>query len=1046
MGLRRARQTRKTGPQEGQKATGAHRAFLPRLAVSSAYRGLLLLLTAGGIVPPTAEAVETWRILAVRVSFPREEPDDETTSGNGTFDLRPTADVQDSLRFPYDTPPHDKAYFDAHLQALANYYRDISQGQLEIDYEVYPGDSNSSYVLPTPLKEYGNGRTQQEIDERQTRLFRDGIAAADSAEGEGLDFSNFRAFAVFHAGLGAEAGQQALNDIPSAFIAPPDLARYAGGPIRVDNGAGRVTGGMLLPEAISTDGRGGLNGTLARFFANQLGLQGLSNFEDGLPAVGDWSLMDTGNIGVASSARLGLKGLSAEPADTVLLGFIPSRMLAWSRIQLGWLTPKTVTHNDTVQVVAPHVVSDLPQAVKVPISATEYFLLENRISRLALKGRVPSIAFSRQDGGGVWLSVDDYDAFIPGSGLLIWHVDDTVIRASDNDHPINSNPGYRIASDGISSQFRRGITLEEADGLEDIGNVSAGRIVQSGIISLSSIQGGPQDPFYVGNTARFGPDTTPNTSSNLGYSTGFTIEVLSPPGDTMAVAITLALRQGAWPVTGLPPGSLQAPRALDLDGDGQKEIIRGAPTGHSAWTLNGSPFNAFQFSASVPPAVGNLVTGGAGAGRTEFIFGDGGTPILWVNGRFIPTPGDEVAPRNAVVSAAPVIAPFPGSASADIWGWSDGRVEWGKFAGESGSADLGPEPVAALAVGNIDEDPSNELIALTQTGRIAIVEGPARVRRLAALQGPAVGAPVLADLDRSGVDEVVLVTANGVVSILNNAGLVAQSVPVPGGAVSPPVLADLDGDGFVEALFGGSGCLWAVRFNGVLQTGAPLAFPLKDEAGPIGAPPVLADLDGDGAPEILAGSQGGLLYGLRGDGTPLPGFPLSVSGPIRTSPILDDLDGDGTLELVLFTANGAVHLWHLEEVAPDLIGNRIVWGQLGGGSANTGHLLMSPQAAPEDPSPLLLPSGRVYCYPNPIRGSSATLRFFLGNTAQIRVVVLNALGEIVDRLSLENPVPRTDNEIFWDTSDYASGLYICRVEAVSTDRSEVRFVKAAVIK
>ena len=61
-------------------------------------------------------------------------------------------------------------------------------------------------------------------------------------------------------------------------------------------------------------------------------------------------------------------------------------------------------------------------------------------------------------------------------------------------------------------------------------------------------------------------------------------------------------------------------------------------------------------------------------------------------------------------------------------------------------------------------------------------------------------------------------------------------------------------------------------------------------------------------------------------------------------------------------------------------------------------------------------------------------------------MVLNALGEIVDRLSLENPVPRTDNEIFWDTSDYASGLYICRVEAVSTDRSEVRFVKAAVIK
>ena len=99
----------------------------------------------------------------------------------------------------------------------------------------------------------------------------------------------------------------------------------------------------------------------------------------------------------------------------------------------------------------------------------------------------------------------------------------------------------------------------------------------------------------------------------------------------------------------------------------------------------------------------------------------------------------------------------------------------------------------------------------------------------------------------------------------------------------------------------------------------------------------------------------------------------------------------------------------------------------------------------EAADPLLLP-GRAYCYPNPIRGSEAFLRFFLGNNARIEVVVLNPLGEIVDRLSLENPVPRTDNEIFWDTSDYASGLYICRIEAVSADRSEVRFIKTAIIR
>ncbi|MBI4532030.1 MAG: hypothetical protein HY709_10990, partial [Candidatus Latescibacteria bacterium] len=35
-----------------------------------------------------ADASPAWRILAIRVEFPRETPDDPTTTGDGTFDLR----------------------------------------------------------------------------------------------------------------------------------------------------------------------------------------------------------------------------------------------------------------------------------------------------------------------------------------------------------------------------------------------------------------------------------------------------------------------------------------------------------------------------------------------------------------------------------------------------------------------------------------------------------------------------------------------------------------------------------------------------------------------------------------------------------------------------------------------------------------------------------------------------------------------------------------------------------------------------------------------
>ncbi|MBT3604817.1 MAG: hypothetical protein HN521_17285, partial [Candidatus Latescibacteria bacterium] len=330
---------------------------------------LLLYLVACFVYAHPVQAIETYRILALRISFPVESPNEETTSGNGTFDLRTFAEVQDSLAYPFDMPPHNRTYFEAHLQALANYYATASNGQLAVQYDVYPQAENDSYELTTSLIEYGNGRTRNEVSERIVRLFRDGILAGDNIEGDQLDFSQYDAFAVFHAGLGGEASQ-ALNDIPSAFISQSDLIEFVEGPITVDNGAFTITSGMLLPEAISTSGRGGLNGTLARFFASQLGLPGLSDFENDLPAVGDWSLMDTGANNLIEADKLGLQPLRTSFEDdddddddrisNTLIGFLPSLPMAWSRIKLGWLTPTTVTRSDTVRIAASHIQSGLP--------------------------------------------------------------------------------------------------------------------------------------------------------------------------------------------------------------------------------------------------------------------------------------------------------------------------------------------------------------------------------------------------------------------------------------------------------------------------------------------------------------------------------------------------------------------------------------------------------------------------------------------------------------------------------------------------------------
>lgn len=95
--------------------------------------------------------------------------------------------------------------------------------------------------------------------------------------------------------------------------------------------------------------------------------------------------------------------------------------------------------------------------------------------------------------------------------------------------------------------------------------------------------------------------------------------------------------------------------------------------------------------------------------------------------------------------------------------------------------------------------------------------------------------------------------------------------------------------------------------------------------------PVFADLDGDGAEELVVATDDGRVHALRPDGTDLPGWPVST-GPApywhamsRTAiedaiptpgravsigaPAIDDLDGDGTPDVVVTDLDGAVHVF-----------------------------------------------------------------------------------------------------------------------------------------
>jgi len=79
--------------------------------------------------------------------------------------------------------------------------------------------------------------------------------------------------------------------------------------------------------------------------------------------------------------------------------------------------------------------------------------------------------------------------------------------------------------------------------------------------------------------------------------------------------------------------------------------------------------------------------------------------------------------------------------------------------------------------------------------------------------------------------------------------------------------------------------------------------------------PIIADIDGDGENELLAGNWRGRIYAWTAAGTLKPGFPISASGPIVGHLALADLDGNGDLEIVAGVGdydngdNGHVYVW-----------------------------------------------------------------------------------------------------------------------------------------
>jgi hypothetical protein len=207
--------------------------------------------------------------------------------------------------------------------------------------------------------------------------------------------------------------------------------------------------------------------------------------------------------------------------------------------------------------------------------------------------------------------------------------------------------------------------------------------------------------------------------------------------------------------------------------------------------------------------------------------------------------------------------------------------------------------------------------------------------------------PALAELDGDGRWWIVYGDDAGWLHVLNTDGHERAGFPVrtlgpkpgptptphpPGGNVysieASPAVADLDGNGRFEIVAGSwDGRMYVWDDSGLSLRGWPVE--VEDQ---IISSAALADLDGDNRLDIVVGSKDGRLYGWTATGDPLPGFPYELGHPVFSSPWIGDLERDGRAD-ILVGANNGLHL--IRDVGPLGI---VAWPMFHRNEQNTGAI------------------------------------------------------------------------------------------------------------
>ena len=925
----------------------------------------LFLLSSLGVF-----AQDTLEVFVLLVDFKEEKPDNSLTTGNGKFN----SDTKATYKLDPSGARANANYWLRHFDFVNAYYKAASGGKLAVKARVFP--ENTLYTLDKPIMGYNRtgkskGEKTAEYDEDRSRLYLnfiyDAVTKAHTSDESPFKVplsknpNTKRVYMIAHAGASrlVDGGSMGTRnaDTPGDFLdifvdrdawmyLMPDSAKNKNVvPVMGVGESGdtvvtalALKGGvtdtlrsiMVVSETASQDSLNwGINGIMVNQIGRELGLPNTYDVVKGISRLGYFDMMDFAGYNAGN-------------------GFLPSLPAAWDRLYMGWSKVKevrpTAGHPVTVEVAAAG--SGLgTEIVKVPLSASEYLLIENRQRSWNKDGTV-SVNYARDAGAetevetktvpadsihllfedevcvkgkckpngkqlsGFILAPSSFDAGLPASGIAVWKVNEWYLRETLQYGIANFWGGDTLRD----HQF--GIALVESDGILSIGKSFKNALGEdtydygSGTDLMPHLRIPAKDSKQKFDTVKtIWPTGYANTMTTQGGYTGIKITVNVPKefrkektsnafmGDSVVnfaapiISVTISVDDGSIEGSKFPRnvGLASAVRGAvfveDPEHEGEKLLVVGAADG----TLQ--VFNAL--------------------GDTLFVADTAVTQKSLTRDK-----ADKEVPLYRV---GPSNGKLVGMASdgKNVYSLHKNKLVKTRFVGGIPMQD--EFAVDSATAGPMIHDGK---IWLADRNGVTVVDA-ATLKKPTAPSNPGISIsdsqsqPVyFTDMAVCGkMNAYALSDGNLFVDVGGGKKLEGKK-----GESFRIACADLDRDGSVEAVAvgsrgtvaavsvgvkGGPKTLWTKPY----KRGAAGTSGLKDETSGI----AIGDVNNDGYPEVVFLGDN-LVYALDRSGLPIAGFPVKISrgSPIYgffSDPVLVDVTGDDVPEILVPSSDGLVYAY-----------------------------------------------------------------------------------------------------------------------------------------